>query len=76
MSAGDTRRGEQAGGTGEHGTTADIVHPFASFVPTERATDEAGNSRRVRVTAGDARDQRAELDPEAGHIDTTEWFNQ
>jgi hypothetical protein len=42
LSAGDTRRGEQAGGTGEHGTTADIVHPFASFVPTERAADEAG----------------------------------
>ena len=40
------------------------------------ATDEAGNSRRVRVTAGDARDQRAELDSDAGHIDTTEWFNQ
>jgi hypothetical protein len=25
---------------------------------------------------GEARDQRAELDPDAGHIDTTEWFNQ
>jgi len=42
----------------------------------EGATDEAGNSRRVRVTAGDAREQRAELDRDAGHIDTTEWFNQ
>jgi LeuA allosteric (dimerisation) domain len=42
----------------------------------EGAADEAGNRRRVRVTAGDAREQRAELDPDAGSIDTTEWFNQ
>jgi len=40
------------------------------------AAEEAGNRRRVRVTAGDAREQRAEIDPDAGHIDTTEWFNQ
>ena len=42
----------------------------------EGAADEAGNSRRVRVSAGAAREQRAEIDPDAGHIDTTEWFNQ
>jgi 2-isopropylmalate synthase len=42
----------------------------------EGAADEAGNRRRVRVTAGDAREQRAELDPDADHIDTTGWFNQ
>ena len=42
----------------------------------EGAADEAGNSRRVRVSAGTAREQRAEIDPDAGHIDTTEWFNQ
>ena len=42
----------------------------------EGAADEAGNRRRVRVSAGTAREERAELDPDAGHIDTTEWFNQ
>ena len=42
----------------------------------EGAAEDAGNRRRVRVSAGAAREQRAELDPEAGHLDTTEWFNQ
>ena len=40
------------------------------------AADEAGNSKRARVVATDARARRAELDEEAGKIDTTEWFNQ
>jgi hypothetical protein len=40
------------------------------------ATDDAGNRKRARVGAQDAKARRAELDEEAGRIDTTEWFNQ
>ena len=40
------------------------------------AADEAGNRKRARVEAKEAREKRAELDEEAGRIDTTEWFNQ
>ena len=40
------------------------------------AADEAGNRKRARVKAKEAREKRAELDEEAGRIDTTEWFNQ
>jgi 2-isopropylmalate synthase len=38
------------------------------------ATEEAGNRRRVRVTAGDARERRAEIDPDEAEHDTVAWF--
>jgi LeuA allosteric (dimerisation) domain len=44
--------------------------------PSGAATDDAGNRKRARVGANDAKARRAELDEEAGRIDTTEWFNQ
>jgi hypothetical protein len=40
------------------------------------ATESAGNRKRAQVAATDAKARRAELDEEAGRIDTTEWFNQ
>jgi LeuA allosteric (dimerisation) domain len=40
------------------------------------AAEEAGNRRRAQVSASDAKARRAELDEDAGKIDTTEWFNQ
>ena len=40
------------------------------------ATEDAGNRKRARIAANDAKASRAELDEEAGRIDTTEWFNQ
>ncbi|HET9614799.1 MAG TPA: alpha-isopropylmalate synthase regulatory domain-containing protein [Candidatus Limnocylindrales bacterium] len=40
------------------------------------ATESAGNRKRARVTEPAARGRRAELDEEAGRIDTTDWFNQ
>jgi hypothetical protein len=40
------------------------------------ATETAGNRKRARVSAPDAKAQRAELDEEAGRIDTTDWFNR
>ncbi|HET9346526.1 MAG TPA: alpha-isopropylmalate synthase regulatory domain-containing protein [Candidatus Limnocylindrales bacterium] len=40
------------------------------------AADDAGNSKRARVAPNDARARRAQIDEDAGKIDTTEWFNQ
>jgi len=40
------------------------------------ATESAGNRKRARVEPKDAKARRAEIDEEAGRIDTTEWFNQ
>ena len=40
------------------------------------AAESAGNRKRSKVGAQDAKARRAELDEEAGRIDTTEWFNQ
>ena len=40
------------------------------------ATEDAGNRKRAAIAAKDAKASRAELDEEAGRIDTTEWFNQ
>jgi hypothetical protein len=39
------------------------------------ATESAGNRKRARVSEPDAKSRRAELDEEAGEIDTTDWFN-
>ncbi len=39
------------------------------------ATESAGNRKRARVSEPDAKSRRAELDEEAGQIDTTDWFN-
>ena len=40
------------------------------------ATESAGNRKRARVEVQDAKARRAQIDEEAGRIDTTEWFNQ
>src|SRR3954453_1005447 len=40
------------------------------------ATETAGNRKRTRVSEPTAKAQRAELDEEAGRINTTDWFNQ
>jgi len=40
------------------------------------AADEAGNRRRVRVSAGDARERRAEIDPDETEHDTVAWFER
>ena len=36
----------------------------------------AGNRKRARVSEPTARERRAQLDEEAGEIDTTDWFNR
>ena len=40
------------------------------------ATESAGNRKRARVSEPTARERRAQLDEEAGKIDTTDWFNR
>ena len=40
------------------------------------ATEAAGNRRRIRVTAGGARERRAELDPDEASHDTVAWFER
>ena len=40
------------------------------------ATDAAGNSRGAIVSAGDAREQRAEVDEAEVPNDTTDWFER
>jgi 2-isopropylmalate synthase len=40
------------------------------------AAESAGNRRGAKVNASDAKARRAELDEDAGEINTTDWFNQ
>jgi len=40
------------------------------------AAESAGNRKRARVTQEEASARRAELDEDAGRIDTTDWFNR
>ena len=40
------------------------------------ATEAAGNRRRVAVSAGRAREQRADLDEDEVQHDTTAWFER
>jgi 2-isopropylmalate synthase len=40
------------------------------------AADSAGNRKRAGLAPDDARARRAELDEDAGKINTTDWFNQ
>ncbi|MDH4143179.1 MAG: hypothetical protein OEV61_11250 [Chloroflexota bacterium] len=47
-----------------------------SGAPEAAAEAGKGGRKKSPVTAGDARDQRAELDEQAGRIDTVDWFNQ
>jgi hypothetical protein len=44
--------------------------------PWAGATESAGNRKRARVSAPAAKAARAEIDEEAGAIDTTEWFSR
>jgi len=42
----------------------------------EGATDAAASRRRMPVSAGSAREQRADLDEDEGQHDTVAWFEQ
>jgi 2-isopropylmalate synthase len=53
----------------------DAINELLAEEHWQGATETAGNRKRARVNAPDAKAQRAELDEDAGRIDTTDWFN-
>jgi len=53
----------------------DAINELLAEEHWQGATESAGNRRRARVSEPAAKAQRAELDEEAGRIDTTDWFN-
>jgi hypothetical protein len=53
----------------------DAINELLAEERWQGATETAGNRKRARVSEPDAKAQRAELDEEAGRIDTTDWFN-
>jgi hypothetical protein len=80
--------GARAGGryTGEVTSTNIIAASIEAYIDAingllaedhwSGATESAGNRRRAKVSEPDARERRAQLDEEAGQIDTTDWFNR
>ena len=83
-----TAEGARASGryTGEMTSTNIIAASIEAYIDAinellaeehwQGATESAGNRRRARVSEPAAKAQRAELDEDAGRIDTTDWFNQ
>ena len=53
----------------------DAINALLGEEHWQDATEAAGNRKRAGL-AGNARERRAELDEDAGRIDTTDWFNQ
>jgi hypothetical protein len=53
----------------------DAINELLAEAHWQDATETAGNRKRARVSEPTAKAQRAELDEEAGRIDTTDWFN-
>src|SRR3954451_8564700 len=54
----------------------DAINELLAEAHWQGATETAGNRKRTRVSEPTAKAQRAELDEEAGRINTTDWFNQ
>ena len=53
----------------------DAINELLAEEHWQGATESAGNRKRAGVSEPAAKAQRAELDEEAGRIDTTDWFN-
>ena len=53
----------------------DAINKLLAEEHWQGATETAGNRKRARVSEPTAKAQRAELDEDAGKIDTTDWFN-
>ena len=53
----------------------DAINELLAEEHWQGATETAGNRKRARVSEPAAKAQRAQLDEEAGRIDTTDWFN-
>ena len=54
----------------------DAINELLAEEHWQDAPEAAGNRKRARVSEPGAKAQRAELDEEAGRINTTDWFNQ
>jgi hypothetical protein len=54
----------------------DAINELLAEEHWQDATEAAGNRKRAGVNAPTARERRAELDEDAGRINTTDWFNQ
>jgi 2-isopropylmalate synthase len=54
----------------------DAINELLAEEHWQGATETAGNRKRARISEPGAKAQRAQLDEEAGRIDTTDWFNQ
>src|SRR5215212_7189656 len=54
----------------------DAINELLAEEHWQGATETAGNRKRAQVSEPAARGRRAELDEEAGRIDTTDWFNR
>ena len=54
----------------------DAINELLAEEHWQGATETAGNRKRARVSVPAAKAQRAELNEDAGRIDTTDWFNQ
>ena len=54
----------------------DAINELLAEEHWQGATETAGNRKRARLSEPAAKAQRAELDEDAGRIDTTDWFNQ
>ncbi len=53
----------------------DAINELLAEEHWQGATETAGNRKGARVSEPTAKAQRAELDEDAGKIDTTDWFN-
>lgn len=53
----------------------DAINELLAEEHWQGATETAGNRKRAGVSEPTAKAQRAELDEDAGKIDTTDWFN-
>jgi hypothetical protein len=53
----------------------DAINELLAEAHWQGATESAGNRKRAKVSEPAAKAQRAELDEDAGRIDTTDWFN-
>jgi hypothetical protein len=86
--SGDRGLGEYAGEARGRNTVAASIEAYIvalnamlgeeqwSGAPQAAAATGKRARRKAPVSAGDAREQRAELDEEATAIDTVDWFNQ
>ena len=54
----------------------DAINELLAEEHWQDAPEAAGNRKRARVSEPAAKAQRAELDEDAGKINTTDWFNQ